>query len=98
MAAELFGKRVELIRDMLPTVRRVAALGNAADPFSKPFLEQVRLAGRTTAIEIAPAILVRDPNEVDETFATMKKEGTGAVVVQGSLPASHILSIPFGRA
>jgi putative ABC transport system substrate-binding protein len=30
MAAELFGKCVELIRDMLPTVRRVAALGNAA--------------------------------------------------------------------
>jgi putative tryptophan/tyrosine transport system substrate-binding protein len=45
MAAELFGKNVELVRDMLPTVRRVAALGNAADPFSKPFLGQVQLAG-----------------------------------------------------
>jgi putative tryptophan/tyrosine transport system substrate-binding protein len=79
MAAELFGKCVELTRDMLPTVRRVAALGNAADPFSKPFLEQVQLAGRTTGIEIVPAIMVRGPADIDEAFAAMKKEGAGAV-------------------
>jgi len=30
---------------MLPSVRRVTALANATDPFSKPFLEQVQLAG-----------------------------------------------------
>src|SRR6516164_67461 len=75
MAAELNAKSVELIHDMFPNVRRVAALGNAGDPFSKPFLEQVRLAGRTTGIEIAPATLVLGPNEIEETFATMKKEG-----------------------
>jgi len=89
MAAELNAKSVELIHDMFPNVRRVAALGNAGDPFSKPFLEQVRLAGRTTGIEIAPATLVLGPNEIEETFATMKKEGAGAVVVQGSLASKH---------
>jgi putative ABC transport system substrate-binding protein len=36
MAAELHGKCVELFRDMLPSVHRVAVVGNAADPFSKP--------------------------------------------------------------
>src|SRR6266481_7173963 len=35
MAAELHGKCVELFRDMLPSVRRVAVLLNAEDPFSK---------------------------------------------------------------
>jgi len=34
MAAELNAKSVELIHDMFPNVRRVAALGNAGDPFS----------------------------------------------------------------
>jgi putative ABC transport system substrate-binding protein len=29
--------------------------------------------------------MVRRPDEIDEAFATMKKEGAGAVVVQGSL-------------
>jgi putative ABC transport system substrate-binding protein len=83
IAAELHGKCVELFRDMLPSVRRVAALGNAADPISKLFLEQVQLAGRATGIEIAPAIMVRGPGEVDEAFAAMKKEGASGVVVQG---------------
>src|SRR4029453_15491656 len=52
IAAEMHGKCVELFRDMFPSIRRVAALGNAADPISKTFLEQVLLAGRTTGIEI----------------------------------------------
>src|SRR3984893_536534 len=41
VAAELAGKSVQLIRDMLPSARRVTALANATDPFSKPFLEQM---------------------------------------------------------
>ena len=85
IAAELHGKCVELFRDMLPSVRRVAALGHAADPISKLFLEQVQLAGRTTGIEIAPALMVNVPGEIDESFATMRKERADAVIVQGSL-------------
>jgi ABC-type uncharacterized transport system substrate-binding protein len=45
VGAELAGKCVELIREMVPSGHRVAALANASDPFSKPFLEQIRLAG-----------------------------------------------------
>jgi putative ABC transport system substrate-binding protein len=89
MAAELFGKSVELIRDMFPSLRQVAALGNSADPFSKPFLEHVQLAGNTTGIEIKPAILVGKPDDVDQAFEAMKKDGAGAVVVQGSLASKN---------
>ena len=70
---------------MLPSVRRVAALGHAAYPISKLFLEQVQLAGRTTGIEIAPALMVNVPGEIDESFATMRRERADAVIVQGSL-------------
>src|SRR5215472_10774224 len=97
IAAELHGKCVELFRDILPSLRRVAALGNAADPFSKSFLEQVQLAGRTTGIEIAPAIMVRGPGEVDEAFAAMKKEGASAVVVQGSLASKNAAELALKR-
>src|SRR5262249_61191869 len=38
MAAETAGKSVELFRDMLPSLRRVAGLANPVDPFTKsPF-------------------------------------------------------------
>ena len=98
IAAELHGKCVELFRDMLPSVRRVAALGNAADPISKLFLEQVQLAGRTTGIEIAPAIMVRGPSEIDEAFAAMKEERADAVVVQGSLASKNTAELALSHS
>ena len=91
MAAELHGKCVELFRDALPGIRRVAALGNAPDPFSKPMLEQIRLAGKTAGIEIAPEIMVRASDEIDAAFAVMKKDGADAVVAQASLPTRHVV-------
>jgi putative ABC transport system substrate-binding protein len=89
IAAELHGKCVELFHDMFPSIRRVAALGNAADPFSKPFIEQVLLAGKTTGIEITPPIMVRGPDEIDAAFAAMNKADAGAVVVQASLASKN---------
>ena len=65
LALEMHAKCVELFHDMLPAIHRVAALGNGADPASKPFLEHVQRAGKITSIEIAPAILVRAPGEID---------------------------------
>jgi putative ABC transport system substrate-binding protein len=83
MAPETAGKSVELFRDMLPSLRRVAVLANPVDPFTKPFLEQIRLAGRIGGIEIAPIAMVRGADEVDAAFAAMAKERADAVVVQG---------------
>src|SRR4051794_26781650 len=54
VTAELAGKSVQLIRDMLPSARRVTALANATDPFSKPFLEQIQLGGEATGTAINP--------------------------------------------
>src|SRR5260221_197217 len=39
VTAELAGNSVQFIRDILPSARRVTALSNTTDPFSKPFLE-----------------------------------------------------------
>jgi putative tryptophan/tyrosine transport system substrate-binding protein len=83
MAAEIAGKSVELLRDMLPSLKRVAVLANPLDPFTRPFLEQVNLAGRTIGIEIAPIAMARGPDEVEAAFALIAQERSQAVVVQG---------------
>ena len=83
MAAETAGKSVELLREMLPSLRRVAVLANPVDPFTKPLLEQVHLAGRNTGIEIAPVAMARGPDELEAAFARMHKSEAEAVVVQG---------------
>jgi putative ABC transport system substrate-binding protein len=88
LTAELAGKCVELIRDMLPSAHRVAVLVNAPDPFSKPFLEQIRLFGAATGTAIEP-IMIQSPEELDAAFPTMEKDRPDAVIVQPSLPAKR---------
>ena len=83
MAAETAGKSVELLREALPSLRRVAILVNPDDPFTRPLLEQVHLAGRTAGIAISPVAMVRGPDEVEAAFIKMKEQGAEAVVVQG---------------
>jgi putative ABC transport system substrate-binding protein len=83
MAAETAGKSVELFRDMLPSIGRVAALANPADPFTTPFLEHVRLAGQTAGIRIEPVAMARGSEEAEAAFAAISQERAEAVVVQG---------------
>ena len=95
MAPELHGKCVELFRDMLPLVHRVAFVGNGADPLSKPVLEQVQLVGRTTGIEIAPVVMVSGQDELDAALSKAKEAGADAVVVQASLSTQHLVNLAF---
>ena len=85
MGSEAAGKCVELFRDMLPSLSRVAVLANPVDPFTRSILEQIQLAGRTTGIEIAPVAMVRALDEVEAAFAAIAKERAGAVVVQAGI-------------
>jgi putative tryptophan/tyrosine transport system substrate-binding protein len=85
MGSEAAGKCVELFRDMLPSLSRVAVLANPVDPFTRSILEQVQLAGRITGIEIAPVAMVRALDEVEAAFAAIAKERAGAVVVQAGI-------------
>jgi putative ABC transport system substrate-binding protein len=93
MGAEMHGKCVELFRDVFPSMRRIAVLLNALDPFSRQIEEQVKLAGKTTGIEIIPSAMVRGPDEIDAAFAVMKKEGADAAVVQGSLTTKEVAEL-----
>jgi putative tryptophan/tyrosine transport system substrate-binding protein len=97
MAAETAGKSVELFRDMLPSLNRVAVLANPADPFTGPFLKQVRLAGRTAGVGIQPVAMARGPDEVEAAFDAMAREGAEAVVVQGIFFSTTIAELALKR-
>jgi ABC-type uncharacterized transport system substrate-binding protein len=94
IAIELHAKCVELFRDALPGIRRVAVLGNASDPFSKPLLEEVHRVGRNAGVE-TPEVTVRTPDEIDSALAAIKKDGAEAVVVQASLSTQHVANLMF---
>ena len=79
VSAELLGKCVELLRDMLPSLRRTAALGYANDPFSSPFIDRLELAGEAAGIAVDP-IMLNGPNEADGAFDAMEKARAEAVI------------------
>ena len=92
VASELASKGVELIQALLPSARRVAALANAPDPFSGPFLEQIRLGGQATGVTI-DAVMIRGAEELEAAFPAMEQKRTDAIVVQASLPARRVAEL-----
>jgi putative ABC transport system substrate-binding protein len=94
MAAQANGKSVELFRDMMPTIRRVAVLGHATNPvYAKAMVEQVELAGGPTGLEIRPVLMTREPGDLESAFATMVRERADALVVQGSLAIKTVTDL-----
>jgi putative tryptophan/tyrosine transport system substrate-binding protein len=93
MAPELHGKCVELLRDMLPSIRHIAFLGNAADPSWKEIQEQVQVAGKGIGLEITPTIVVGGIGEIGPAFAAIEKAGADAAVLQGSLATKSVAEL-----
>lgn len=88
VTAELAGKTIELLKETLPSMRRAAALCNASDPFSQPFLKQIQLAGHTLGIEVTPIMALKD-HDLDSVFAAALEKRVDGVIVQPSLQLKH---------
>jgi putative tryptophan/tyrosine transport system substrate-binding protein len=84
LGPEVGAKNIELIREVMPSAHRVVVLANATDPFTKPYLAQIKLAARAPGIEIQP-IMRRPGEEFDAAFDDMRRTQTDAVIIQPSL-------------
>jgi putative tryptophan/tyrosine transport system substrate-binding protein len=84
MDAELGGKRLQLLRDVIPNLARVAVLASSVstDPFSRPFVDDLQAAATIAGIRLVPA-LVNGPNDFENAFAAMAKAEAQAVIIQG---------------
>jgi putative ABC transport system substrate-binding protein len=91
-AAEAAAKSLELIAEIKPGARRVGVLGNADDPFMKPFFEQIHRGAPGVRLEVHQ-IIVRGSDELDGAFATIARERADAVVIQGSLPVKPTVDL-----
>ena len=85
-SAETGAKTLDLIRELLPSTRRVGILTNAADPFSQVLADLMENGGRTLGIAIQTIGVHGVRDEIDAAFAAMVSERADAVYVQGSLP------------
>jgi putative ABC transport system substrate-binding protein len=77
---ELQAKRLELLREMVPRIDRIAALLNMSSPAEPPQWEETKAAARTLAIE--PQLLdVRKPEDLSRAFETAIRQRADALVV-----------------
>jgi putative ABC transport system substrate-binding protein len=90
--SELGAKTLEVVREMLPSMRRVTVLANANDPFTKPFLEQMRIGGEALRLDMQ-TVMIRAPDELEPAFAGMKESRADVVMVQPSLPRKRVADL-----
>jgi putative ABC transport system substrate-binding protein len=108
MEAEIGGKRLQLLRDLIPSLDQVAVLASTTttDPFSGPYVENLRLAATRLGLRLEP-ILVNGPSGFEGAFAAMAKANAQAVIIQPlfdpyrailvELAAKHRLALMSGN-
>jgi putative ABC transport system substrate-binding protein len=75
-----FGKGLELLREAIPKVSRVAVLSNPANPAHARALDNVKAAARSLGVQLQ-FLQARGPSEFDAAFAAMVKDRAAAVLV-----------------
>jgi putative ABC transport system substrate-binding protein len=89
---DLGGKRLQLMQEIVPSLRRIAILANAADPFTKPFIAEAARAAQMLGLQIDP-VPVKGSEEFETAFATMVNRRADAVYMQSSLPAKPAIAL-----
>jgi len=80
---EIFGKQLQLLKEVVPNVRRVAVLTNPGGSPAQPLvMESVKSAARSLGL-LLQILEVREPGDFDAAFATMIKERAGALLLPG---------------
>jgi putative ABC transport system substrate-binding protein len=80
MTPELEGKRLELIKEVVPAVSRLAVFWNPANAYQTGDAEQVRAAAAVLNVPVL-SLPVRTGEELDNAFAKVLAEGADAALI-----------------
>ena len=80
IAADLEGKRIELLREVIPKLSHVAVFWNPASPFQVVAEKEVQAAARAFKMKVL-SLGVQAPEQFDNAFATIRKERPRALLV-----------------
>jgi putative ABC transport system substrate-binding protein len=80
ISPELDGKRLELLREVVPNISHVAVMWNPTSPLQVVAEKATRAAAQPTGIRIL-SLGVHADEQFDHAFATIRKEKPGALLV-----------------
>jgi putative ABC transport system substrate-binding protein len=82
VSSDLVGKQLEFLKEVLPTVSRVAVLWNPANPVHALNVREADVAGQALGVQLH-LVAARGPDAFDSAFAAMTSAPAGALLVLG---------------
>jgi putative tryptophan/tyrosine transport system substrate-binding protein len=78
-APELGGKRLELLKEIVPKLSRVAAVGNPDTLSYREQMKEIEIAARAMSLQVQP-VEVKGPSDFENAFTAIKKGREGALI------------------
>jgi len=83
LAPELSGKRLELLKEIIPRLSRVAVLGYSTEPGYAQVLKEIELAAGAFRLQFQ-YLDVLDPKDIETQFRTAAKGRADAILIMNS--------------
>ena len=83
LAPEISGKQLELLKEIVPKLSRVAVLGSSTNPGNAQALKETGLAAGALAVKLQ-YLDVREPRDIETAFRAAGKGRAEAVLVLGN--------------
>ena len=91
-SVDAVSKRVELLRDVVPNLRRLAVLANQSNPVVMREAEEVQAAAHALGVEVAP-LHVRRADDIAPAFAALDSHADALYVTADALFVNNKLVI-----
>jgi putative ABC transport system substrate-binding protein len=90
LSPEISGKQLELLKEVVPRLSRVAVLGNSTEPGNAQALREMEPASRAFGMQLQ-YLDVQGPKDIETAFsALLKKELAGAfIVLRNPVTSTH---------
>src|SRR6266700_3377912 len=80
IVAELTGKRLELLKEIVPSASRIAVLVNSDDPNATVQIQNAEAAARTLGVKLQPVLTVRGAGDLKRAFEAISRSGAAAAL------------------
>jgi putative ABC transport system substrate-binding protein len=87
-ATDLAAKRIELLREILPRLRKLAVMANIAYPAAVLEMSEVQAAARTLGIEVS-AFDIRESKDIAPAFEALKSQAEALFLVGDPLMTAN---------
>src|SRR5215468_9271519 len=85
---DVVGKRLELLREVVPSLRRLAIIGNAGNPLTVLQMGEVQAAARTLGLEVI-TLEIRRAENIASAFETVKGRAEALYVMPDPVMFIH---------